>query len=78
MKRDVPLQNIPVRSELGKQIRRAFKSDAHRLAEIDDNGGWVMSRSFRYVCWCGKTGTWQPSAVAARGDHGVHRSEAPQ
>jgi hypothetical protein len=70
-----PIQNIPVRSELGKQIRRSFlMPDSHALAEIDDDGERVCW--YRYVCRCGKAGAWQPSTVAARSDHAVHQTEA--
>lgn len=48
----------------------------HSLTEIDDDGLSRASRSYRYICRCGKPGTWQPSRVAAKGQHDVHRTDA--
>jgi hypothetical protein len=48
----------------------------HALAEIDDDGLSREARSYRYLCRCGSAGTWQPSRVAAQGQHDVHRTDA--
>jgi hypothetical protein len=71
------IQNIPVSSALGKQIRHGFMApDPHQLVEIDNDGNHTRYfRHYRYVCRCGKTGSWQPSILAARGEHDVHRSD---
>jgi len=48
----------------------------HKLVEIDDDALPKESRSYRFACWCGKHGSWQPSKTAANGQHAVHRDDA--
>ncbi len=48
----------------------------HALGEVDDDGHHdPYFRRYRFVCRCGRAGTWQPSTTAARGEHAVHRHE---
>lgn len=52
------------------------KDKEHALGEIDDDGHRNREwRRYRYVCRCGKTGSWQESVNLARGGHAVHRAD---
>jgi hypothetical protein len=61
-----------------KTVSPAAIHDArtHALGEIDDDGLSRAARSYRFICRCGKAGTWQPSKTLAKGQHAVHRSVA--
>ena len=49
--------------------------DEHVLGEIDDDGHPDRCfRRYRYVCRCGKAGSWRPLALAI-GEHSLHRGE---
>jgi hypothetical protein len=66
------------RRRASRVVRRPSKAalSRHALAEVDDDGLSRDARSYRYVCRCGKPGTWQPSRIAAKGQHDVHRTDA--
>jgi hypothetical protein len=53
-----------------------YDARTHALGEIDDDGLSRAARSYRFICRCGKAGTWQPSKTLAKGQHAVHRSVA--
>lgn len=55
------------------------RDDRHALGQIDDDGNWdPVFRRYRYVCRCGRAGTWRDSSVLARGEHDVHRTAAKE